>query len=306
MQQGLGRSRRRALRGARLRPTSTSCRRRAWPATRTSTRRAGACAKACSSGSPSNSSPAPRPRRSRRPPSGRTGWRRPRLTAVLLPSAEVAGALAMLDQRTLVLLGGSRSRSCSCRTRTARAVRRCCACSTGATRSSDRRVPGPRCKASHRRAVRAGELASASGRRASQRRHGGAPGRADPARPTRSAPRRTCGERGAGAPGRAASRGAGATGGDPARPGCCTRAVARRGRRPTSRCTRETVRSTGWTQLRDLFGERLQDPDAVHEQLVDQRLSGGCEISLSELTWRPASGTRPIIVVSTGCIPNRA
>ena len=103
----------------------------------------------------------------------RADWTPPTtLTAVLLPSAEVAGALATLDQRTLVLsedlaptpgAGGATARSCSCRMRTARAR-------AALLRVLDRRhaiVGPPRpwtgVQASYRRAVRAGELSAADG-----------------------------------------------------------------------------------------------------------------------------------------------
>ena len=94
----------------------------------------------------------------------RAGWTPPTtLTAVLLPSAEVAGALAALDQRTLVL---SEDRGAVLLVPDAHGARRAALLRVLAGRHAIVGPPRPwtRVEASHRRAVRAGELAPAGGR----------------------------------------------------------------------------------------------------------------------------------------------
>ena len=193
----------------------------------------------------------------------RADWMAPTtLTAVLLPSAEVAGALAMLDQRTLVL---SEDLGAVLLVPDAHGARRAAVLRVLDGRHAIVGPPRPwtAVQASHRRAVRAGELASASadGLRSvdTEARLGALILHADEEaladlRERALAPLAEL---------RPAVR---------ERLEATLRAwLLHQGRREAVAADLmvhpQTVRYR-MTQLRDLFGERLQDPDAVLELVI--------------------------------------
>lgn len=207
----------------------------------------------------------------------RAGWPAPdTLTAVFLPSAEVAGALAVLDRQTLVLAGDLRPPPRSNDDRAVLLVPD----AHGARRAALLRVleardaivgpprPWTRVQASYRRAVRAGELAPAQGPRAlDTEAHLGAL--------ILSADEEALGDLRERALAPLADL----------RPAVAQRLEAtlrswllHQGRRDDVAADLmvhpQTVRYR-MTQLRDLFGERLRDPDAVFELLIATGLPAG-------------------------------
>ena len=130
-------------------PTSTSCPRRAWPATPTSSRPPAGSGSGCWSGSRGTCSPARPPRRVTAA-AERADWTPPTtLTAVLVPEAQVRPRARRLSPGTLQARrpagAGRGGAAAGARRRTAAGGRRCCARSRGAAPSPVRPGPGWRC-----------------------------------------------------------------------------------------------------------------------------------------------------------------